>query len=169
MLLKPPVRCAYCVKCFCFISKMSSDEEDVQAVIAIVDLVLQRRSRNRFRVRPYLQPRSFNIYQELKIDDRFGIQNFFRCSESDFEELVSLISPDIEKKTTWRNDVIPPDMRLGVTLRFLATGDSYTSLMYHLRISKQQLSELIPEVCLALYNRLKNVHLKVRTYFLLIN
>lgn len=146
---------------------MSSDEEDVNIVLAVVDLVLGRRKRNRFRVRPYLQQRTFNIYQELQIKDRFGIKKYFRCSESDFEELLSLITPDIQKATTWRCDVIPPDIRLGVTLRFLATGDNYTSIMYNLRISKQQLSQLITEVCLALYNRLKNMYLKVSTYLII--
>lgn len=52
-------------------------------------------------------------------------------------------------------------MRMGVTLRFLAMGDTYTRLMYHLRISKQQLSDLIPEVCLAVYDKLKKI-IKVR-------
>ncbi|KAI8432775.1 hypothetical protein MSG28_013734 [Choristoneura fumiferana] len=140
---------------------MNTDEEDVLSVLAVMDLIQRSQNRNRFRVRPYLKQRSFNIYQELQVEDRFGLKNFFRCSESDFEELLLLILPDIQKKTTWRNDVIPPDMRLGATLRYLATGDSYTSLMYQLRISKQQLSELVPEVCMALYKSLKNLYLKM--------
>ncbi|CAH1992094.1 unnamed protein product [Acanthoscelides obtectus] len=42
--------------------------------------------------------------------------------------------------------------RLAVTVRFLATGDSDSSLQYRFRISKQP---IIPEVCEALIEDLK--------------
>jgi hypothetical protein len=37
--------------------------------------------------------------------------------------------------------------RLAVTLRFLATGDSYLTLVYIFRISVPAISTIIPEVC----------------------
>ncbi|KAG8230437.1 hypothetical protein J437_LFUL015459 [Ladona fulva] len=36
-----------------------------------------------------------------------------------------------------------------------ARGDSYTSLMYTFRISKQSISEIVPEVCEAIITSLK--------------
>ena len=55
---------------------------------------------------------------------------------------------------------IPPGERLAVTLRFLATGESFASLQYQFRISSSALSVMIPEVCEAIYNVLQEDYLK---------
>jgi len=52
-------------------------------------------------------------------------------------------------------EAIPISTRLAVTLRFLATGDSYHTLMYIFRLSVPAISTIIPEVCQALTRSLK--------------
>ena len=47
-------------------------------------------------------------------------------------------------------NAITPSEQLAVTLRFLATGETYTSLQYRLRIIKGTSSLIIPKVCKAL-------------------
>lgn len=51
--------------------------------------------------------------------------------------------------------------RLETTLRFLATGETYRSLMYATRIHESTISRFIPEVCQTIYNNLKGTYLKV--------
>lgn len=49
---------------------------------------------------------------------------------------------------------------LAVTLRFLATGESYASLEFQYRISRSTLSIIIPSVCQAIYQVLSKDYLK---------
>jgi len=51
--------------------------------------------------------------------------------------------------------------KLALTLRFLASGESYTSLQYLFKISKQVISNIVPEVCQALIEVLQE-NIKVR-------
>ncbi|GLV37437.1 uncharacterized protein CBL_10597 [Carabus blaptoides fortunei] len=69
--------------------------------------------------------------------------------------------PHIEKEDTNMRLSIPARERLTVTLRYLATGESYQSLMYSTRIPACTISKIIPECCEAIYNVLKDKHLKV--------
>lgn len=67
---------------------------------------------------------------------------------------MHLIGPKIEKQNTTFRKAIPIKKRLAVTLCFLATGDSYSSLAYLFKFSKQSISTIIPELCKALIKAL---------------
>ncbi|XP_039282953.1 protein ALP1-like [Nilaparvata lugens] len=82
-------------------------------------------------------------------------KNFCGLSSSDFENLLQKIGPIISKQDTYFHSSISAQDRLAVTLRFLATGDSYTSLQYTFWISKQSIGYIVPEVCTALINELR--------------
>uniref|UniRef100_A0A2A4K981 DDE Tnp4 domain-containing protein n=1 Tax=Heliothis virescens TaxID=7102 RepID=A0A2A4K981_HELVI len=99
------------------------------------------------------------IHQErtrLTLNDRLeelqtGLtgQYFVHMSATDFEYLIQKISPIIKKQDTYFRDSIPAKIRIAVTLRFLATGDSYTTLHRFFKISSSLVSRIIPEVCIA--------------------
>ncbi len=70
--------------------------------------------------------------------------------------LLFKIRPSIEGQTTHLRKPISPEEKLAVTLRFLATGESYNSLQYQFRIHETTISKFIPKVCDGIYNALKD-------------
>lgn len=92
-----------------------------------------------------------DLIHDLTSDIGYGLfENFCRMRSSDFEMILQKIAPKISKQDTTFREAIPAPVRLILTLRYLATGDSFTSLMYTFKISKQLISRIIPEVCSAI-------------------
>lgn len=58
-------------------------------------------------------------------------------------------------------ECIPAKDKLIITLRYLATGESFTSLQYNYRVSLTAISNFIPIVCIAIFEELKADYLKV--------
>lgn len=80
-------------------------------------------------------------------------ENFCRMSAKDFNFLLNAIEPKIAKQNTHLRTCVSAKERLALTLRFLASGDSYKSLSYLFRISPQLISCIVYEV----YGALKNI------------
>ena len=95
---------------------------------------------------------SHALMQELLTEDPKGFQNFLRMGKTDFQELLAKVTPHIQRQDTWMREAISAAERLSITLRYLATGDSYHSLEYLYRIPVSTLSTLIPETCQAIYD-----------------
>lgn len=107
------------------------------------------------------------LLRDLKFQHTSGkYKNFTRMSPIDFEYLLNMIGPAIQKTDTKFRKAISVKERLSITLRFLASGDSFTSLQYVFRVSKQAISLIVPETCQAILNGLKE-QIKVR-YVLLV-
>lgn len=52
-------------------------------------------------------------------------------------------------------EAISARVRLAITLRFLASGDSYRSLEYMSRVSYKTISKFVPEVLEAIWNAIQ--------------
>jgi hypothetical protein len=68
-----------------------------------------------------------------------------------------MIGGKISKEITRFRQSISPSIGLAATVRFLASGDSFTSLMCTFRISKQAVSQFVPEVCEAIIRTLQKL------------
>lgn len=105
-----------------------------------------------------------SLLTDLRMEDASGFKNFTRMSATDFEFLLNLIGARLTRQDTNYRKCITVTEKLAVTLRFLATGDSFQSLMYLFRISKQSISKFVPETCQALTDALKDT-IKVNIFF----
>ncbi|CAH0730279.1 unnamed protein product, partial [Brenthis ino] len=78
------------------------------------------------------------------------------------EMLLGMVGPEIQRRDTIMRESVPAKERLLVTLRYLATGESYPELMVSYAVSPQLMSKIIPETCLAIYKALKDEYLKIQ-------
>ncbi|GFU95846.1 DDE Tnp4 domain-containing protein [Trichonephila clavipes] len=92
--------------------------------------------------------------KELALEDSESYRRFLRMDVSTFEELVALFSPSIERKNTSMRKAIPAAERIALTLRYLTTGETQSSLSYQFRIAQHTISGIIPAVCAAIYHHL---------------
>ena len=103
-----------------------------------------------------------NIIRELRVEDRFGFREMFRMDISDFEAILSQIGEKISpKERLGGTEPIQSDERLALTLRFLATGESFQSLSFQFRISLNAVSYIVKGCCKAIVEKMVSDNLKV--------
>ena len=90
------------------------------------------------------------LLQELIKEDKSSFHNFLRMDENLFSEVLHRINHRIEKRHTSFRAPLEPGLRLALTLRFLATGDSYKSLSYGFRVAPNTICSVVAETCEAI-------------------
>jgi hypothetical protein len=145
--------------------------EIVAAAYIYINLASKKKKRRWWQTQLY-HSRSVSggssLLNDLRGQEMSGqFHNFTRMHSDDYDLLLNLIGPKIARKNTVFREAISVQERLAVTLRFLATGDSYTSLQYLFKFSKQSISKIVPEVCEAIVEVLKH-NIKVRIMILFI-
>ncbi|XP_035664904.1 uncharacterized protein LOC118408322 [Branchiostoma floridae] len=134
-------------------------------VAALLADEVEGRVRRRQRtcwVKPWLQHRVLlgqydNLLQELMRESQGDLKNYLRMEMDMFLELVARVSPRITKSSAYSLPICP-GLKLAVTLRFLATGNSYASLSYSFRVSQSTISIFVPEVCDAIVEEYVHHH-----------
>ena len=136
----------------------------------VVQIILRRRQRRRrrrrprrFWVRPWLAADRRLLYGhfdklmvELRLEDEHSFHNFLRMYPPLFDEILVRITPRIERQDTHYRKAISPGVRLALTLRHLASGDRYSSIMYSFRVSLTSIIRIIPSVCQAIVEEFKD-------------
>ena len=138
--------------------------EEINLLAAIAVVYVRRANRRRQRrgrgrktcwVKPWLLRRPIfgqyeHLLQELNREDIRGFKNFLRIPPELFHEMVERVGPLIEKKDTFWRKALDPGLKIAITLRYLATGDSYKSLQYGFRVAVNTICNFIPTTCQAI-------------------
>lgn len=114
-----------------------------------------RRAGRRHWVRPWISRRDTlgqyaTLMRELRAEDPTCFINYMRLPPELYDEVLTRITPRITKKDTWWRNALEPGLKLAVTMRHLASGDSYSSLKWDFRIPNNTMSIFVREVCQAI-------------------
>ncbi len=90
------------------------------------------------------------LLAELNRVDIPAFRNYTSMDSDMSFELVGRLSPRIEKQDTWYWKTLQPGLMVAITLRYLATGDSYHSLIYNFRVAHNTISSIVKDVCQAI-------------------
>ena len=101
------------------------------------------------------QGASDNLLWEMECEDKELYMKYLRMSRKMFQKLLKMIKPYIEKQRLIR-EPIPPHTRLQICLRYLASGDSMTSISFAFRVGPNTVSNIIRETCTAIWSALKH-------------
>lgn len=68
-----------------------------------------------------------------------------------FSYLLSKVEKNIQKHNTFLCEALSAKIKLEITLRFLATSESYSPLQYFFRVPQYSRSKFVPTVCEEMY------------------
>ena len=126
------------------------------------------RRRHNMWVRPGLLQREergayHNIMAELYATDIPGFTNYMRMTPEFFEMIKTRLEPCLARQATNYRAPISVGEKLALTIRYLATGESYTSLSCQFRVGRSTISKFLPEVCRAIQDEFTREYLRCPT------
>ena len=110
---------------------MNSSTSDHEYLALVAFALSKSKRRHKKLVRDFLKKRdeegSYNVVLELTVGDRDMYFRYMQMAPNRMQHLLSLAAPHTTKFSTNYREPIPPEQRLSLTLRHLATGASQTS------------------------------------------
>ncbi|KAM3909895.1 uncharacterized protein RB166_021521 [Leptodactylus fuscus] len=96
------------------------------------------------------------LYQELRLfPDKFA--KFLRMTPEAFDRLLGMLADHLHRQDTTMRKAISPTERLVITLRFLATGESFASLHLQFRVGKSTISGIVRSTCHLIWQHLQPI------------
>ncbi|XP_058833789.1 uncharacterized protein LOC131691426 [Topomyia yanbarensis] len=145
---------------------MSSSRTRKRKLAAIVLGIQCHSKRRRIWISDFIRKRDTDgfhvkLMTELSSGDPNKFREFLRINADNYEELLKLVSSRTSIMDTSFRKSISATQRLAVTLRFLATGESFRSLAFLFRIPQCTISSVVSECLDAIYNVLAPLYLKM--------
>ena len=104
-----------------------------------------------------------NIMAKLYATDIPGFTNFMRMTPEFFEMIKTRLEPRLARQATNYRAPISVGEKLALTIRYLATEESYTSLSCQFRVGRSTISKFLPEVCRAIQDEFTWEYLRCLT------
>ena len=136
-------------------------------MVKFLDLEEEEETKGRVMTRSWLKKREelgyfTSIVRELQLEDTERFKETVRMNFKHFNKILNLIAPDITpQEIIGGNKVISDAGPLTVTLRFLATGETFQSLTFQFHISDRAIPYIVKEVCNTIVKYLVPLYLKV--------
>lgn len=131
----------------------------IALALALKDKEKKSKKRSKWSKTWFLQRAKYGhveLLAELRTNEPHDYRNFLRMDALSFDELLELVSPYIRKCDTIMRQSISPMERLSLTLRYLATGNTYEDLKFITAISPQSIGVIVIETCEAIIKCLKS-------------
>ena len=143
---------------------MTARKRKAAAILILLDVVededelgdYSKRGKTRSWMRKRREKGYFNnIFAELSAEDTDSFKEMIRMSKEEYNFILAKIEKDITpKQIVGGNKICTAKEKLSLTLRFLATGETYRSLCWQFRISRAAISYIIIQVCKAIKTQL---------------
>ena len=104
-----------------------------------------------------------NIMAELYATDIPGFTNYMRMTPEFFEMIKTRLEPRLVRQATNYRAPISVGEKVALIIRYLATGESYTSLSCQFRVGRSTISKFLPEVCRAIQDEFTREYLRCPT------
>ncbi|XP_062407581.1 radial spoke head protein 3 homolog isoform X1 [Sardina pilchardus] len=100
----------------------------------------------------------YQLVAELQFDSELH-RKYFRMTPLQMDYILSMIGSELQKQDTNYRKSIEPKQRLAVTLRFLATGESFRSLAFAYRLGRKTVADSVYMTCRAIVQKLLNTYM----------
>ena len=136
------------------------------ALLIINEVFLQKKKQEKEkRKRPWCREwlKEKDLFSNVKLvktlqnTEPCDFKNYLRMDDNTFENLLAMVAPLIKRENTIMRKAITVKQRLIITLRYLATGNSFADLQYSSAVSRQFVGEIVIETCLAIIEVLKDL------------
>jgi hypothetical protein len=85
-----------------------------------------------------------NHVAELQNNDCYQYKQFIRMDPGLFQKILRRLKARIQRQDTKFRKALAAGMKLALTLRYLASGESYPSLVAGFRVSKTMVTYIVP-------------------------
>uniref|UniRef100_A0A803K7W3 DDE Tnp4 domain-containing protein n=1 Tax=Xenopus tropicalis TaxID=8364 RepID=A0A803K7W3_XENTR len=94
------------------------------------------------------------LYHELRRHpEKFS--NYLRMSIATYDALLHLVGPCVTHNDTIMRRAVSAEERLCITIRYLATGQSFSALYYQFLVGRSTISCIVRETCTVIWEQLQ--------------